>query len=136
MSVARKTPPGATRTCPHCRAVILQSTSICPSCRKHLRFTAGAGGGPPVPTSSPLRVEGSFRHPESEQAWEYAVTVTIATERGDEVTRQVVAVGAIQPGELRRFTVAVEMFKPETEAEPEKYVSPHEAVARRVSRAT
>ena len=135
MTVARKTPPGATRTCPHCRAVILQSTSVCPSCRKHLRFTPGAGGGPAVPTSSPLRVEGSFRHAESEPACEYAVTVTIATERGDQVTRQVVAVGAIQPGELRRFTVAVEVFKPEPAAEPEKYVSPHEAVARRVTRA-
>jgi hypothetical protein len=62
--------------------------------------------------------------------------VTIANERGDEVTRQVVAVGALQPGEQRKFTVAVEVFKPEKDAEPEKYVSPHEAVARRVTRAT
>jgi hypothetical protein len=100
-----------------------------------LRFTPGAGASPAVPTSSPLRVEGSFRHPESEQAWEYAVTVTIANERGEEVTRQVVAVGAVQPGEVRKFTVAVELFKPEQAGEPEKYVSPHEAVARRVMRA-
>jgi hypothetical protein len=134
VSVARKTPPGATRTCPHCRAVILQSTSVCPSCRKHLRFTPVVGGVPSVPTCCPLRVEGAFRHPESEEAWEYAVTVTITNERGDEVTRQVVAVGALQPGEQRRFTAAVELFKPEKTAESEKYVSPHEAVARRVTR--
>ena len=134
MTVARKTPPGATRTCPHCRAVILQSTSVCPSCRKHLRFTAAGGGVLSVPTSCPLRVEGAFRHPESEEAWEYAVTVTITNERGEEVTRQVVAVGALQPGEQRRFTAAVELFKPEQTTASEKYVSPHEALARRVTR--
>ena len=79
-------------------------------------------------------MEGSFRHPESEEAWEYAVLVTITNERGEEVTRQIVAVGALQPGEQRRFTAAVEMFKPDKVAEHEKYVSPHEAVARRVTR--
>jgi hypothetical protein len=112
MSTGRRTPPGATRTCPHCRAVILQSTSVCPSCRKHLRFTPGAGGGAVVPTFSPLRVEGSIRHPNAGEAWEYAVTVSITNDRGQEVTRQIVGVGAIQPGEQRKFTVAVEVFSP------------------------
>ena len=29
---------GATRTCPHCRATILESAIVCPGCRHHLRF--------------------------------------------------------------------------------------------------
>lgn len=111
MSAVRRTPAGATRTCPHCRAVILQSTSVCPSCRKHLRFAA-AGGGAAVPTFSPLRIEGSIRHPNSGEAWEYAVTVSITNDRGVELTRQIVGVGAIKPGELRNFTFAVEVFGP------------------------
>ena len=37
--------------------------------------------------------------------------VSITTERGEE-TRQVVGVGAIQPGEERKFTVSVEVFAP------------------------
>lgn len=112
MSAVRRTPPGATRTCPHCRAVILQSTSVCPSCRKHLRFAQRAGGDAVVPTFSPLRVEGSIRHPDAGEAWEYAVMVTITNDRGEEVTRQIVGVGAIPPGEQRKFTVAVEVFEP------------------------
>ena len=39
MSVAsRPSPTGKTRTCPHCKAVILESLSICPGCMHHLRF--------------------------------------------------------------------------------------------------
>ena len=112
MTTVRRTPAGATRTCPHCRAVILQSTSVCPSCRKHLRFAPGAGGGLTTPTFSPLRVEGEIRHPNVGEAWEYAVVVTIANDRGEEVSRQVVGVGAIPPGEQRKFSFAVEVFAP------------------------
>lgn len=119
MSAVRRTPPGATRTCPHCRAVILQSTSVCPSCRKHLRFAPVKGGDVIVPTFSPLRVEGAIRHPNTGEAWEYAVTVTITSDRGVELTRQIVGVGAIKPGEQRKFTVAVEVFGPPGVAEAE-----------------
>lgn len=110
MTTIRKPPAGATRTCPHCRAVILQSTAVCPSCRKHLRFAPGGGGV--VPTLSPLRIEGAIRHPNVGEAWEYAVMVTITNERGEEVARQIVGVGAIQPGEQRKFTFAVEVYTP------------------------
>ena len=116
MSTVRKTPAGATRTCPHCRAVILQSTSVCPSCRKHLRFAPGAGGGVGAPTFAPLRVEAAIRHRHPGEAWEYAVVVSITNERGEE-TRQVVGVGAIQPGEERKFAVSVEVFAPSMMAE-------------------
>jgi hypothetical protein len=39
------------------------------------------------------------------------VVVSITNERGEE-TRQVVGVGAIQPGEERKFVVSVEVFAP------------------------
>ncbi len=115
MTTIRKTPPGATRTCPHCRAVILQSASVCPSCHKHVRFVSAPGLEPVVPSFTPLRVEGAIRHRDAkapEEAWEYAVTVTISNDRGEEVTRQIVAVGAIPPHEQRKFTFAVEVFTP------------------------
>ena len=99
--------------------MILQSTSVCPSCRKHLRFSAAAGGDAVVPTFSPLRVEGSIRHPNVGEAWEYAVMVSITNDRGVELTRQIVGVGAIQPGEQRKFTFAVEVFAPAEVPAPE-----------------
>ncbi|MEP6999852.1 MAG: hypothetical protein ABI969_05205 [bacterium] len=116
----RQTPAGATRTCPHCRAVILHSAAVCPSCKKHLRFVPG---GDAVPTFSPLRVEGAIRHPNAGEAWEYSVLVTITNDRGEEVGRQVVGVGALQPGEERKFTFAVQMFAPTAMTEAERGVS-------------
>jgi hypothetical protein len=100
--------------------VILQSTSVCPSCRKHLRFSPAAGADAIVPTFSPLRVEGSIRHPNAGEAWEYAVMVSITNERGVELTRQIVGVGAMKPGEQRKFTVAVEVFGPPEAPDPGK----------------
>ena len=46
--------------------------------------------------------------------------ISITNDRGEEVSRQVVGVGAIPPGEQRKFTFAVEVFTPAgaTEAEP------------------
>ena len=82
----------------------------CPSCKKHLRFAPGAEAL--LPTASPLRVEGSIRQPASGEALEYAVIVTITNDRGEELVRQLVGVGAMQPGELRTFTCAVEVFAP------------------------
>lgn len=125
MSTVRKTPAGATRTCPHCRAVILQSTSVCPSCRKHLRFAPGIGGGIDAPAFSPLRVEGTIRHADAGDAWEYAVVVSITNDRGEELSRQIVGVGAIPPGELRQFSVAVEVFTPTGVVEPEAIGKPN-----------
>jgi len=111
VSTTRQSAAGATRTCPHCRAVILASASTCPVCRKHLRFDPGAAARA-APTLSPLKVEGAIRHPDVGQAWEYSVMVSIRNDRGEEVTRQVVGVGALQPGEQRTFTFAVEVYAP------------------------
>jgi hypothetical protein len=79
-----------------------------------VRFAPGAkGGSVTAPTFSPLRVEGSIRHPDVGEAWEYAAIITITNERGEEVSRQIVGVGAIEPGSERKFTFAVEVFAPE-----------------------
>ena len=82
---------------------------MCPSCRKHLRFAPGAEA---QPTFSPLRVDGTVRHPNVGEAWEYSVTISIRNDRGEEVGRQIVGVGALQPGEGRTFTFSVDVFMP------------------------
>ncbi len=57
----------------------------------------------------PLRVEGSFRNPADNDAWEYSMVLTIRNERGEEIARRLVGVGAMQPSEQRTFTLGVEM---------------------------
>ncbi|MEP6939088.1 MAG: hypothetical protein ABI846_04945 [Rudaea sp.] len=110
MSAARPGTPGATRTCPHCQEAILESAAVCPSCKHHLRF-----GAPPAATDAqaaavtPLRVEGSFRNPAEGGTWEYSMVLTIRNERGEEIARRLVGVGAIRPDEQRTFTLSVEM---------------------------
>jgi hypothetical protein len=109
MTAPRAGTPGATRTCPHCRETILESAAVCPACRHHLRFEAPvAGAGAEVIT--PLRVEGSIRNPvEGGGTWEYSMVLTIRNERGEEIARRLVGVGAMQPDEQRTFTLSVEM---------------------------
>ncbi len=113
MNVAsRPVVPGKTRTCPHCKAVILESLSICPGCMHHLRFDSEAAKRQVAATSA-LRVEGLIRHPPLEEPWEYFVTIAIRNDRGEEVARQVVNVGALQGAEKRTFTLSVEMLPPQ-----------------------
>jgi hypothetical protein len=94
----------------------LQSAAVCPACRKHLRFESGSTASPPVVTFTPFRVEGSIRHPDSGEPWEYSVVVSVRNDRGEEVGRHVVGVGAIPPGEARAFTCSVEVFAAEPKA--------------------
>jgi len=119
MNVAsRPSPTGKTRTCPHCKAVILESLSICPGCMHHLRFDSEAAKRQVAATSA-LKVEGIIRHPPVEEAWEYYVTISIRNDRGEEVDRQVVNVGALQGAEKRTFTLSVEVLPPHApEEEP------------------
>jgi hypothetical protein len=42
------------------------------------------------------------------------VLIEIHDERGESVARRVVGVGALRPGELRRFTLRVEVLVPES----------------------
>jgi hypothetical protein len=76
-----------------------------------LRFGAEAQKRPQR-TYVPLRVEGTIKHPSVGEAWEYSVVLSIRDDRGEELTRRVVGVGALQPAENRTFSLAVEVFSP------------------------
>ena len=112
MSNIRPGSPGATRACPHCKETILESASVCPACKHHVRF-AGAGGTAPGTeadaTLTALRIEGSIRQPADVGAWEYSVVVSIKNEQGKEIGRKLIGVGAMAPDELRTFTLSVEV---------------------------
>jgi hypothetical protein len=110
MSSARAGTAGATRVCPHCKATILESAAVCPSCKHHVRFEAADQRA--QDKSSALRVEGLIQHPPDGDPWEYSVVLTIRNDRGEEIARQVVGVGALRGGEQRTFTLDVEMFAP------------------------
>lgn len=109
MSVGRQAAPGRTRACPHCKATILESHSICPGCHHHLRFDSQAAQRQ-LAARTALRVEGTIRHAVLEEACEYCIVLSVRNERGEEVTRQVVGVGALQPAEKRTFSVSVDIL--------------------------
>jgi hypothetical protein len=111
MSTAQSVIPGKTRACPHCKATILDSANVCPACNHHLRFGADAKRRPQR-TYSPLRVEGTIRQPPAGEAWEYSVVLSIRNDRGEEMARQVMGVGALNPAEARTFTLSVEVSAP------------------------
>ena len=112
MSTVRQSAPGAIRICPHCRTAVLESAVVCPACRHHLRFDPG-GQPRALPSFLPLRVEGTIRHPSVGESWEYSVLLSIRNDRGEEISRQIVGVGALHPAEQRTFTLAVEVFTPQ-----------------------
>jgi hypothetical protein len=112
MTPVRAGAPGATRTCPHCRQTILESADICPACRHHLRFVPGEEERAPA-SLSPLRVEGTIRHPRDGEPWEYSIVVTVLNEKGVEIARHVTGVGVIRDAEERTFTLSVDVFTPE-----------------------
>jgi hypothetical protein len=123
MSVAsRPVSTGKTRTCPHCKATILESLSICPGCMHHLRFDSEAAKRQ-VAAAPALRVEGIIRHPPLEPPLEYFVIIAIRNDRGEEVTRQVVNVGALQAAEKRTFTLSVEVLPPQAPVPPKSTAS-------------
>lgn len=99
---------GATRACPHCKATILESSAVCPACRGHLRFDSAAQAHDARPTQTSLRVEGALQQPNDGSINEYSMLLTIRNERGEEVARHLVGVGAMRPGEQRTFTLTVE----------------------------
>ena len=104
---------GKTRVCPHCKTTILESASVCPGCNHHLRFDRNANGDSRAqPTFSALRVEGAFKNPAGAEAWEYSVVVSIRNDRGEEVARKVVGVGALEASESRTVSVSVDVFAP------------------------
>lgn len=117
MSVARAGPAGATRICPHCKATVLMSANVCPGCQHHLRFNAGASEAQAVGTSA-MRIDGTIEHPAGDESCEYCVVIAIANERGERITRQVIGVGALQPGERHRYSFSVDLIP--TRSAPER----------------
>ena len=110
---SRVVAPGKTRTCPHCKTIILESAAVCPGCHHHLRFDQASNVESRVqPSFSALRVEGAFRNPEGAEGWEYSVVVSVRNDRGEEVARKVVGVGALSPRESRTVTLSVDVFTP------------------------
>ena len=109
MSVVRQGNLGATRICPHCKATVLQSAAICPGCQHHLRFNAAnaelQSEGVPA-----MRIEGSIHHPGRGEQCEYCVVVSITNEKGEKIARQVVGVGALQPGERHNYSFSVDVI--------------------------
>jgi hypothetical protein len=110
MSSVRPVSPGKTRTCPHCKAVILESSSVCPGCQHHLRF--GSDAAQKVETRNALHIEGRIKHPRDEEPWEYSVVVYVRNERGEEVARHVINVGALANAEERVVSLAVDVMPP------------------------
>jgi hypothetical protein len=104
---------GEAWSCPHCREVILRSAATCPACQRHLRFAAVGNRGPARASVCPLSVDGKIRHPGNGTDWEYSVLVEIHDEHDEIVARRVVGVGALRPGESRKFTLRVEVLMPE-----------------------
>jgi hypothetical protein len=102
--------PGATRTCPHCRTTVLERAVRCPQCQKHLRHDPDANRKVPA-SVSPFRVEGTIRPPDGE-TWEYDLLLIIRDAAGREVSRKLVDVGALVPGDARTFTLSVEVMAP------------------------
>lgn len=110
MSTVRSGSPGATRVCPHCKATVLESAAICPGCRHHLRF-GGAGHALEAGEGySALSVDGTIAHTQTSEPCEYCVVLEVRNDRGESMARQVVGVGVLQSGEVRRLNVSVEML--------------------------
>lgn len=104
---------GKTRSCPHCRATILESAAVCPGCRHHLRFESRRGSEPAPATQVALKVSGQFVRKSADGPGEYAVVVVIRDARGSELARKVIGVGGLAAGEERRVDLTVEMFDPQ-----------------------
>src|SRR5262245_14374949 len=103
---------GEAWNCPHCGERILRSAPTCPARLRRPRLAAVAR--PARASVSPLTVDGTIRHPGSEAPWEYSVLIEVHDERDEMVARRVVGVGALRPGEGRKFTLRVEVLVPES----------------------
>jgi hypothetical protein len=108
MSVVRQGSLGATRTCPHCKATVLQSANICPGCQHHLRFNV-SNNEPQVQGHAAMRLEGVIQHPNRTEC-EYCVVISITNDQGEKLARHVVGVGALGPGERHRYSFSVDVM--------------------------
>jgi hypothetical protein len=60
-------------------------------------------------------VEGTIKHPAVGEPWEYSIVLSILGGEGQEISRQIMSVGALNPEEQRTFKLAVEVFTPSGE---------------------
>lgn len=111
-AVERRAAVGKTRSCPHCRATILESSAVCPACRHHLRFENRRGEQPQAASQVALKVSGQFARESALGPGEYHVVVVIRDAGGTELARKVVGVGGLAPGEERKVDLTVEVFDP------------------------
>jgi hypothetical protein len=86
---------------------------VCPACRHYLRFDPGVDSSQ-APALTPLRIEGSIRHPVDGEPWEYTVVVSIRNDRGEEIAHKLIGVGAMNPNEQCTFTLSVEAVSAKT----------------------
>ncbi len=110
--VERRAAVGKTRSCPHCRATILESSAVCPACRHHLRLESGRGEEPRPASQVALKVSGQFARTATAGPGEYHVVVVIRDAGGAELARKVIGVGGLAPGEERKVDLSVEIFDP------------------------
>ena len=105
--VERRATVGKTRSCPHCRATILESSAVCPACRHHLRFESRRGeeprGGQPGGAQDVRRV---CARDAAAGPGEYHVVVVIRDAGGAELARKVIGVGGLAPGEERKVELS------------------------------
>ena len=74
MSGAGRVTPGEERTCPHCRATILRSATVCPSCGHNLRYNSpGTHRGEEIARQM---VGVGALHPDESRTFTVAVTVS------------------------------------------------------------
>jgi len=123
MIAARPAAPGATRSCPHCRATVLLSANVCPACQHHLRFSApGSASATAVAAAASgyaaLQIEGTVRHRQPQEPCEFCVVLAITNEQGEQVSRQVVSVGVLQPNEARKISLSVNLMPARAGAAP------------------
>ena len=114
MNTTRSVSPGKSRRCPHCRSEILESASVCPICRHHLKF--GKAAELPGKRFSALHVEGTLRHPANEDPWEYSVVIAVRNQKGEEVARHVVSIGSMSGNDARAVELSVDVFAPDMKA--------------------
>jgi hypothetical protein len=101
---------GKTRSCPHCRATILESAAVCPACRHHLRFETRKGAQPEQAGQIALKVSGQFSRRTADGPGEYSVVVVIRDAKGAELARKVIGVGGLAAGDERLVDLTVEIF--------------------------
>jgi Zn finger protein HypA/HybF involved in hydrogenase expression len=111
---------GAVRTCPHCRATILESAVVCPGCRHHLRFDKDAMAGAAAAMRTAWQVEGTLDAQRMDATSEYTILVTVRNERNEEVARHVVNVGTLQGAERRTFSLSIEVSDPKSPQPPRR----------------